>query len=172
MTTSRPAPGRRWEARSRRHNCIDCRTDPRNRQLRTLACGAVPSQPSNVPVELPWSRAGVGHLSACPLFHPPEPRANQAESGTTVSPSSSQSQCGSVRNHPNQPCANHNRRNCCNLHLDLAGRLVRRPDAFARVGRIDRSIKSCLQIIMLQPEILLRCRNPRIADDHHPPASR
>jgi hypothetical protein len=37
---------------------------------------------------------------------------------------------------------------------------------------IDRSIESWLQIIMLQPEILLRCRNPRIADEHHPPASR
>ena len=33
----------------------------------------------------------------------------------------------------------------------------------ARVGLIDRSIESWLQIIMLQPGILLRCRNPRIA---------
>jgi hypothetical protein len=40
------------------------------------------------------------------------------------------------------------------------------------IRRIDRSIESWLQIIMLQPEILLRCRNPRIADDHPPPAGR
>ena len=41
----------------------------------------------------------------------------------------------------------------------------------ARVGRIDRSVESWLQVIMLQAEILLRRRNPRIADDHPPPAS-
>ena len=41
-----------------------------------------------------------------------------------------------------------------------------------RAGRIDRSIESWLQITTLLPEIMLRCRNPRIADDHPPPASR
>jgi len=42
----------------------------------------------------------------------------------------------------------------------------------ARVGRIDRSVKCWLQIIMLQPEILLRRRNLRLADDHPPPRCR
>ena len=42
----------------------------------------------------------------------------------------------------------------------------------ARVGLIDRSVVCRLQVIRLQAEILLRRRNPRIADDHPPPASR
>ncbi len=54
----------------------------------------------------------------------------------------------------------------------LRGTAFCREDSVARFGLIDRSIESWLQIIMLQPEILLRCRNPRIADDHHPPARR
>ena len=36
---------------------------------------------------------------------------------------------------------------------------------------IGRSIESWLQIIMLQPQIMLRRRNPRVADDHPPPDS-
>jgi hypothetical protein len=36
----------------------------------------------------------------------------------------------------------------------------------ARVGRIDRSVESRLQVIMLQPETLLRRRNLCAADPH------
>jgi hypothetical protein len=54
----------------------------------------------------------------------------------------------------------------CSSFLDT------RTGALACVGLIDRSIESWHQIIVLQPENLLRCRNPRIADDHPPPAGR
>ena len=43
---------------------------------------------------------------------------------------------------------------------------------FARFGRIDRRVSRRLQFIMPQAEILLRRRNPRVADDQAPPASR
>ena len=42
----------------------------------------------------------------------------------------------------------------------------------ARVGGlIDRNVECGLDVIMPQAKILLRRRNPRIADDHPPPAS-
>jgi hypothetical protein len=42
----------------------------------------------------------------------------------------------------------------------------------ARVGLIDRSTESRLQIFMVEPEILLRCRNTRIARTrYHTPAT-
>jgi hypothetical protein len=37
--------------------------------------------------------------------------------------------------------------------------------------RIDRTVESGLHVIMPQAKILLRRRNPRLADDHPPPAS-
>jgi len=50
----------------------------------------------------------------------------------------------------------------------LASTAADRP---ARFGRIDRSVECGLLVIMPQAKILLRRRNPRIADDHPPPAS-
>jgi hypothetical protein len=53
--------------------------------------------------------------------------------------------------------------------LELALEFARKQTCF---GLIDGSVESWHQIIMLQPEILLRRRNPRIADNHPPPAGR
>src|SRR5262245_22827995 len=53
------------------------------------------------------------------------------------------SECGSAGAPPSPrpPFRNRPSTTCRNLNLGLAGRLVRSPDVFARVGRIDRSVE-------------------------------
>ena len=57
-------------------------------------------------------RVGVGHLSGCPLFHPPEGGAiaSQAEGGATSSPFPGQTEVGPVPTAPGQPSTDHDER--------------------------------------------------------------